>query len=181
MIIDVSNPNNVIITATGGVASTASSLSASSEGFTIENFFTSAVTYPSNSTFTGNLTPVNGTSEVYESFGTFEFSDDDGDFKAGNDLSVYALGNEGADSQIFEVGVSPFAGAANFDFSAAAASLPSVGTVGNIYSGYYLTDTGGVRQDHGRLVGQYEVIPEPSSAVLCAMASVGFVLRRRRS
>lgn len=174
--IDVSNPSAVTITATTAVSESDSSLNIGTEGITIENFLTSStIAFPLNTAFTGDLSP-SGTAVAYNFFGTFEYEDNDGAFKAGNDLSVYS-GTAG--TQDFSTSTTAFTGVATFDFSSASTALPSVGTTGNVISGFLMT---GGPAGHGNVVGQWTVVsvPEPSSVFLLGLGYLGFALRRSR-
>lgn len=175
--IDVSDPSAVTFTSSGGMSSTLSSLDASLEGFTIENFFSTEVDL--FGALGGTLSPTVGTSSAYSAIGTFNYSANNGTFTAGDDLSVYVSGSEGADSQVFNTTTAAFVGAASIDLSAFIASLPAPGTSGHIITGYFQSGT----PDHGEVIGQWSVtaVPEPSSTALWALGMAGMLLRRSRS
>jgi hypothetical protein len=176
--VDLSDPAVTRIIATSALSGTDSNLSIGLDGITIENFFTSSVLYPQTTTFGGNLSP-SGTSVTYDGLGTFDYSDNSGNFKAGDDLSVFA---NATGAQDFSTSETAFTGEAEIDFSAAVAELPqTVGATGNVISGYFNSGTA----DHGEIIGQWEVIavvPEPSFNCLLGL---GFALcatgRRRHS
>jgi len=176
--IDVSTPGAVTFTATSEFSSTDSSLSIAYDGFTVDDFFTSSQDYDNSSTLTGNLSPVVGSGLTYNGFGTFEFSDNDGAFKNATDLSIFSNGTgAAADTQVFQTTSTAFTGVATFDFSASLAALPVIGTSGNVYSGYWQSGTA----DHGELVGQWQVVPEPSSTLLLGLGAFAMISKRRRT
>lgn len=170
--IDISNINAVTFAATSNNASSDSSLSASANGFTVEEFFigSPSVSYIIGNV-TGTLTPVTGTAATYVAAGTFDFSDGTEDFKPANDLNFTAGGSTGAGSQVFTTGSPAFAGVAAMDLGSFAANLPSVGSSGNIYPGF----SQGVQP-----IGEWTVVPEPSIYMIPFLA-LSFVFSRRKS
>lgn len=81
-------------------------------------------------------------------------------------------------SQIFTSGQRASIGESVFNLSAYAGMLPAAGVTGNITSGYLPLSSG---DGHGVILGQFAVIPEPSSIALGAVAASALVLRRRRN
>ena len=171
--INVSNPSAVTVQAVAGVSQTDSSLSIGLDGITLENLFTTDVNYPNTTTFTGDLSP-SGTASMYNGLGTFDFDANDGVFTSGDDLSMYF---NGVGTQVFDTSTNAFTGVATIDFSSTPGALPAIGTSGNIYSGYFKSGTA----DHGEIVGQWQVVPEPSSATLLLSGACIALVRRRRS
>ena len=175
--VDLSDTSNVTVTATAGTSDTDSSLNMSFEGFTIENFFTSAVDFSATAVVGGDLRSVLGAAGPYAFFGTFEFDDDNGLFTTANDMSVIADGNLGAASQVFSTGTQAFSGAGSMDLSSVAASLPGTGTSGNLYTGFFKTG----QADHGEVIGTWLVVPEPPAEALgiASLLTVGLLWCRR--
>lgn len=175
LVIDISNPAAVTFTSTSANSQTNSSLNIGSEGFTIQNFFTSSANYASATGVGGNLAPT-GSSFTYTQLGTFNFEANNGNFVAGNDLSIYSSGGTTAGSQVFSTGTRAFNGVATVDFSSTPGALPTSGTTGNVYSGYFQSGTTG----HGLLIGTFQVVPEPSSLLICALGLTVVCGKRRR-
>ncbi len=159
-----------------GLSSTDASLSIAGAGFTIENFFTSAVTYPNTTSMAGNLSPNLGTTFVYNGLGTFDFDANNGDFTAGDDLSFYKDASPSG-TQIFSIGIAAFTGTGTVNFSATPGALPGLGATGNVYTGFRQSGL----TDHGEVIGQWRVsaVPEPSSLLLFGLTLVGLTRRRR--
>jgi hypothetical protein len=176
--IEASNPSAVTFTATALSSSTNSNLRRALDGITVENFFTAAVNY-SPSSSTGNLIDALGivSQGGFSGFGTFEYSNNDGAFGPGNDLSIYRDGGDGIFDQIFTSGSVAFAGSETYDFSSTPGALPVIGTTGNVISGYFQSGVA----DHGEVIGQWEIVPEPSSSALFGLGIMGLMLRRARA
>ena len=179
--INVSNASAVTFTATGVVPDNDPATVAMNDGFTIENFFTSNQSiFVNNITgqkiLGGNLSP-NGNAEVYNRVGTFEFSDNDGFYKSGNDLSFVntdaGILNQ---DQVFSTASAAFSGTATLDLSGSAAALPTFGASGTLYSGFLQSGTSG----HGTVIGQYTVVPEPEAYGLgIGLLMLGALLAKR--
>jgi hypothetical protein len=188
LIIDVSNPALVKITSTTATSSGSSSLIIAADGITLHNIMKAGANVPNTTVVdplvaTSNLFPTQspaatgGITSRYTGVMTFDFDSGVGTVGAGNDLSVYQNNGSGvANNQIFTAGQQAFNGESVWDLSAYASVLPNAGTTGDIISGYLPSGTG-----QGVVLGQYTVIPEPSSLVLGAAAAGGLFLRRRRA
>lgn len=173
--IDISNPAAVIFTSTPALSQTNSSLNIGFDGFTIQNFFVITVLVPSSTVATGNLQPT-GSTMFYGGTGSFNYEANNGVFTTGNDLSVFSNGGAPlAGSQVFSTGLRAFNGVMTIDFSSFAAALPTAGSTGTIYSGYLASGTPG----QGLVVGQYSVVPEPSTIALGLIGLAGLTSRRR--
>jgi len=168
--INISDISAVTFSATGGLSAVNSSLSASANGFTIENFFTGSPSIVYGDNVTGNLSPIVGTTQAYSRTGTYDFSDGTEAFKPGNDLNITAGGSTGANSQVFSTGSPVFNGVATMNLSAFAANLPTDGATGAIYPGF----------SSGPSAGEWvAVVPEPNSILLLGIAGMLGFFRRR--
>lgn len=187
LIIDVSDPSQVKITATAALSSGTSSLTLGYDGISLLNLLNSGANIPntsvvSNLVATSNLFPTQspalsgGVASRYTGLATFDFEGGSGTLGAGNDLGVYMNGGGATDdSQIFTSGQQAFQGESVWNLSAYTSMLPAAGVTGNIISGYLASGN-----DHGVLLGEYMVIPEPSTFALGAIAASVLAIRRRR-
>ncbi len=176
LVVDVSDPSAVTFTAQDAASDVSSSLNRSFEGLTIENFFTASITVSANPPrpIAGDLTPSLGIqTNPYVGTGTFDYGNST-NFGPGNDLSVFA-DNTVENSQQFTAGQRAFNGQAIIDFSTEAAVLPSVGSTGDVITGFDPSNTG-----EGLVIGQWTVVPEPSSTLMLFAALIGFGSVRRR-
>ncbi|RYD72921.1 MAG: PEP-CTERM sorting domain-containing protein [Verrucomicrobiaceae bacterium] len=189
LIIDVSNPAQVKVTATNAASYASTSMKLPSDGFTLQNVLQAAGTITSHDVVSDMITASNlfptqspalngGIASRYNALGTFNYESGTGDFGAGNDLSFFQNNGGNTDnSQIFIAGQRAFNGESVWDFSAYPGLIPAAGTTGNVISGYLPLASGG---GHGVILGEFTVIPEPSSLALGALAASALVLRRRR-
>lgn len=190
LIVDVTNPSAVKITATSALSSGSSSLRMGYDGLTLLNILPSTTSNIPNTSVvssdvaTSNLVPTQspvtsgGIVMRYTGVGSFNHDAATGTLEPGNDLGVYQNGADGLpNSQVFNTGVQAFKGESVWNLSAFAASLPRAGTTGNVLSGYLPFTTG---SQQGIVLGQYVVIPEPSAAALGGLAAASLLLRRRR-
>lgn len=166
--INIANPSAVVIT---GVANN-SQITASGPvdfggGISLRNFFTQNETITNTpAAITGTWTP-RGTSTTFNEMVTFAFGSPD--VVPGVDLSVYnTVLNSGTIS--LSDSAAPFTGSSTVNL-AAYNQLPAVGATGDINLGYLGTQ--------GGVIGQWQVIPEPSSAIIGALGAVGLLRRRR--
>lgn len=171
--INISDISAITFTSTSNTASANSSLNASSQGFTIEEFFVGAptLTYTIGNV-TGTLTPTVGTTQTYVAVGTYDFSGGTEAFGPGNDLNFTAGGNAGANSQVFDTGTAVFSGVAILDLSGYSGNMPTVGASGSIYPGFSIGPS---------VAGEWVVVPEPSTFLLSGLAGLMGISRRRRA
>ncbi|RYD46746.1 MAG: lysophospholipid acyltransferase family protein [Verrucomicrobiaceae bacterium] len=156
------------------------------EGITLHNVLNGVATLGNTSALSGsNLVPVASpvgeasAPHRYSGLATFEFDNNSSSFGAGNDLGVYMNGGGAQpNSQVYTTGVQALKGESVWNLSALGIAIPASGTTGNITSGYLFASSGG---GHGIVLGQYQVIPEPSAVALGALAAGGLFLRRRRA
>lgn len=189
LIIDVTNPAQVKFTATNALSSGSSSQRIGYEGVTLHDLLQAGANIPntsvvSNMVAVSNLFPTQspplsgGIPTRYTGIASFNYDANNGTLGPGNDLGLYQNGGGATnDSQVFTTGLQAFNGESTWDLSAYTSMLPGAGTTGNITSGYLPVSSGG---GHGVILGQYTVIPEPSSIALGALAASALVLRRRR-
>jgi hypothetical protein len=172
--IDDSNPADVIITATGLNPSNGAT-NAVSSGVDLLAFFTIDVNYTS-----GN-TPLTGTLTGGNSGVAYDGAVRDNQSTAGGanvDLNLFVSpGPNSGSLQTFDPSQPAFTGFFALDLSALdVLSLPTLGTSGNIISGY----SGGV----GPIIGTWVVVPEPTTTGLTVFGSLAAgiaYLRHRRS
>lgn len=175
LVVDISDPSAVTFTATANFSQTNSSLNIGFAGFTIQNFLATPASIPSSTLGIGDLSPT-GSSFIYSGIGTFNYEANNGNFVAANDLSVFSNnGAPGPDSQTFSTGSRAFNGVLTIDLSTWASSLPAAGATGDVISGYLMSGTA----DHGEIVGQFVVVPEPGSALLGGLGLLILGIRRR--
>ena len=175
LVIDISNPAAVTFTATGNVSLVNSSLNMALGGFTIQNFL--ATPEWLDELTTGDLHPT-GSAYVYAGLGTFDYEGGSGNFGSANDLSIYSNGGSSTTelSQVFSTSSPAFNGVMTVNFSEFASSLPAAGTTGNVRAGYLIGESG-----HTGIVGDYIVVPEPSSALLGGLGALALLKRRRKA
>ena len=164
--VDVSDPTAVVFTATAELSSRDDSSRNLLDGVSLMNFIPGTSNY--GDIVSGSLAPV-GT----PAFDFFNFIDaENTDFPtAGRDLSLFSSSGASFD-MVFETAGPAFSGSTIVDFTDAAITLPTVGTVGEIRPGVglLLNDS----------IGTFEVIPEPSSSLLLLSSICGYFLIRRR-
>jgi hypothetical protein len=161
--IDLSDIENVVITATGENPDADDSGIDGGIGFTMLSFFTS-----DSDLFafgSGNL-QSNGMTDPFQ--GAFANSFAAG-FGPGVDLTIAF----GAGTQNYSTLSSAFSGSMTLDLTAVSALLPAINSTGIIRAG------DGSDGSVGGQIGQYQVVPEPSSLLLLAGAAL-LCLRRRR-
>ncbi|MCW1885467.1 PEP-CTERM sorting domain-containing protein [Luteolibacter flavescens] len=169
--IDISSPGAVVITTVGAGSSSTGDLTVNfAGGISFLGFFTDneLITAEEPALISGNWR-ASGTSTSYNEMVTFEYGSPD--VVPGVDLSIYNLGAVLSDDQNFVLGQQAFFGSSVVDFSSLT-HLPAVGTTGNVMLGY--------RSSHGGVIGQWEVIPEPTTALLGLLGMGAFAARRRR-
>ncbi len=174
LVVDVSDPSAVTFTAQDAASDISSSLNRSMEGITIENFFSTISDVRTVRFVGGNLTPSLGIqTNPYVGTGTFDYGGSI-EFGIADDLSVFA-NNTVENSQQFTAGQRAFNGQATIDFSTEAAALPSLGSTGDVITGFNPNNAG-----EGLIIGQWTVVPEPSSTLMLCAALIGFGSVRRR-
>lgn len=182
--IDVTDPNDVLISSSGAMPAADVDLFAIVDGVTLQDLL--LPDYPhfpfttlpppdgvafSTSTLTTSLAA--GADPTLSQLVTFEWDDNTGIDKAANDVSLYRGGGGG-----FQIGFDSdqpaFVGSARFDFAGNGAVLPSIGTSGTIRAGFL--QNGG---HHGVILGEWLIVPAPGSIALTA-CGICASLRRRR-
>lgn len=161
--VDVSNPGMVAFIATGAAPGADSTMN-SADGFTLLGFLTS----PNSSTSAGISKGLKapGMSTGYFNFFALDYGA--GTYEAGVDANLF-----GDDQpQVFSTAAPAFTGTTTFDLTAIIALLPAVGHTGDIRAGDALST--------GPVIGQYQVVPEPASAILATFAGGTLLFFRRR-
>ena len=168
--VDISDPTNVTLSATGNSPLLDNSSFTTYDGITLLSFFRSAQSGSVNAT-SSTLTP-NGTSQAYTSVFADNMSTSGGDRV---DLNLYADG--GTEAQNMSTLVSAFTGSAVVDMSGFSGALPVNGSIGTIHLSFYDSGVG----TPGPAIGDYQVIPEPSTwAWFAGLATLALVGWRRR-
>lgn len=172
ILINISDPSNVTFTATTENSLIDSELG-TTDGITLVNFFTSNLNI-GEAQLPGSLA-VADTGDSFLTIGSANFEDFFGD--DGNDLTIFNIDDDTFTGQIFTAGQLAFTGESTFDFSSFAASLPAVGSTGDIVTGF---DADAL--NHGLVINTFEVVavPEPSSTLLLGLSALGLAAHRRR-
>jgi hypothetical protein len=161
IVIDISNPSAVTFTTTEAVPLINDSSTSTAHGVSLMGLFSSAFAV-SDQPLVGDLTPAGSSVSFEWLLNNFEGI-------TGFDLNLYS---NSSDSQVFSTGTPAFSGSGvsvNLDGATFATS-------GNIIVGDTL-------QGSGDIIGQWAVVPEPSSSAILTGLAAGvmlFVRRRQR-
>ncbi len=178
--IDVSNPSAVVFTATDAFSAQNHNSATTYDGISILNFFTSNSAFidyndqavPGDWAFVSSDLSPSGTADLYDSIGTFNIEVSTS-WAAGNDLCIN--GYQKYSTQVFSTSQTAFTGSAVKDmaggFQDNSAYLPAVGTMGDIIVGY---------EQSNPVIGQWQIVPEPSSIGLILVGGLGLVRCRRK-
>lgn len=168
--INIANPSAVVITSVANNSLATAILTVNFDGgISFRNFFTAneSITLANPLEINGNWTAL-GASASYNEMVTFAFNNSA--VVPGVDLSIYNVDTPPQDDQNFVSSAAPFTGSSTVNMSTFT-HLPAVGTTGAVHVGF-LASQGGV-------IGSWEVIPEPSTALLGLIGSLGLLRRRR--
>lgn len=168
--IDISNPAAVVITAVANNSQSAGTASVNFfGGISFRNFFSAdqSIAEATPLAITGSWTAV-GTTSSYNQMVTFDYGNPS--VLPGVDLSIYNSIAPNEDTQKFVTTAAPFTGSSIVNFSGFT-FLPTVGTTGDVNIGY--------QPSFGGVIGQWQVIPEPSTAMLGAIGALALIRRRR--
>lgn len=163
LLVDVTNPLAVKITATNANADANSDNIPQVAGIDLLRFFTGAVNMSVLYMSSSSLTPRGGV--AYSNF-----EDDD---YSGSLVDLNLIGSSLTAMQDFSTTAPAFTGEASLDLSAFAAFLPTVGTSGNILAGANM-------ETNGTVIGQWQAVPEPQTYALVGVGLLGIYLLRRR-
>lgn len=166
--IDISNPTVTVFTAVANNSQSNDTVLVDyGGGIAIRDFFVGneSITVANPVVFTGNWT-ARGTTSSYNETVTFTYGN--ANPVPARDLSVYYNVLNAANNQVFVTSAAPFTGSSTADFSDYA-NLPAVGATGDVFSDY----------QNGVVLGQWVVIPEPSTAFLGAIGALALLRRRR--
>ena len=159
--VDISDPLNVTFTATGLAPSVDDTGISASAGFTLLGFLDAE----DDSIFSGGGTlAANGMTGEYDAVFALDFAG--GNYAPGTDLNVF-----GSTTQNFLTSAPAFTGVLTVNLNSISAILPSLG-----HSGFIQVGDGDTA---GAVIGEYSVIPEPSSVLLVGL-SLSLVLSRFR-
>jgi len=168
--INIANPSAVVITGVANNSLVAKDLGVNFlGGISLRSFFTAdeSIAEASPLSITGSWKAI-GAIASFNEMVTFAF--DNAAVVPGVDLSIYNGAAPNSDDQNFVTTAAPFTGSSTVNMSAFT-HLPAVGATGNVNSGF-LASQGGV-------IGTWVVIPEPSTALLGLLGTVGLLRRRR--
>lgn len=182
LVVDVSNPAAVTITATGGLPSANDPGPAGTwtfDGATLLEFFTADAGGDAGGAFaSGSDLKPTASINAYNGWITDFFStggvDGTGEFF---DLNLY-YSEFVEDPQDFDTAQRAFSGAATVNLSALSALLPAAGATGEILAGY--------SDFAGPVIGEWAVVPEVSPGAQAAVFGLGagallFLRRRQRA
>lgn len=163
--VDLSTPNQITISSTTGLS--AATISGSDNiGFYLANIFGAPGTGLSDTLVSGNLTHFNNTSD--NSPDLFRFSNNAG-------LNVFSYTNDA--NSTFTAGTRAFTGSGTWNIAALTYTELLGGSVsGNVY---FPADQD-VDISTATLIGQYRVIPEPTSLALLGTGVCITLARKRR-
>jgi hypothetical protein len=145
--IDLSDPSNAVITATGLDPENSDYSTQEGAGVDLEDFLTTCASYDSS---TGNSSSLYGASneDLYDSYAI-----DNASSPGYKDLNLYVSGGS-TQNQYFDTSVPAFSGSITVNLSSYVGKLPAIGTTGYIIAGFSRTE--------GYTLGLWEVVPEPS-------------------
>jgi hypothetical protein len=170
--IDLSTLNQVTISATTGL-SLASVSGSDGTGIYLENFFGTQVFSTSGSTRLAgaNLVYFNATSDGSPSLSRGSGSTDPG-------LNIFSMDNGTPDPASFTSGVQAFKGSATWSLTAQQyAVFLQAPTSGDVYA---FADTIDDLNGGPQVIGQYAVVPEPTSMAIFGLGALGMAYRARR-
>jgi hypothetical protein len=161
--VDGSDPSFVTLTATGNKPLINDSSATTFDGVTLLGFWS----HPTSDglSMMGNLTP-HGATVSYDTWGPSDYSG------SRIDLSLYHSIVPAA-PQDFAMNATAFTGM-GYALGMPLGNLPAPGTVGDIIAGWYLSGEG-----HGgdlQVIGQWQMVPEPSTLALALAALAAFAL-----
>ena len=169
--LDLSTVNQVTISATTGL-SLASVSGSDSRGVYLKDFFGNRVFSTSGSTRLAgaNLVYFNATSDGSPSLSRGNSLDPG--------LNIYSMDNGTPDPASFTSGVQAFKGSATWSLTAQQyAAFLQAPTSGDIYAfADFIVDLNGGPQ----VIGQYSVVPEPTSMAIFGLGALGMAYRARR-
>jgi hypothetical protein len=168
--IDITNPSAVIISSVANNSAITGNLVVNFKGgISFRNFFTANenITLSAPLAINGNWTS-RGTTSSFNEMVTFAFNNEN--VVPGVDLSIYNASAADSDDQNLLDTAAPFTGSSIVNMSTFT-NMPAIGTSGDVNLGF-LGSQGGV-------IGQWNVIPEPSSLLL-ALVGISSFFRRRR-
>lgn len=170
--VDITNPAAVVFTARAGNSQGVSEDTLNSDGVTLLGFFSTHTVMPFSPFVTGSTLTVAGSGLAYNSKSSSSFVNNSLDRRDLN-LVVITFEGEGTATQNFQTNVNAFTGSATGDdFSGL--NFSAIGSTGNIVSGYSSNFP-----THGVVIGQWQIIPEPSTALLGGVALLGLARRKR--
>lgn len=162
--IDISNPAAVVITATGANAD-AFAFATGGDGITLTGLFTAPVVFGMSGITTGSTLQPSGQGLPFNTF----MENDYGFSGSTVDLNLFTLNMGGSPAgPTFFTDAAAFTGSATLDLSAA--SFAALGATGQIMAARNFGTTS---------IGQWLVVPEPSTLLLGVFGGAGLLRRRR--
>jgi hypothetical protein len=165
--VDVSNPSAVVFIPTAADAQTTLSNIPSTAGIVLSDFFSGNEAFVDTTLDSGSLSVLNNAvgsssssiSQIFVSNFLSLTTDDINIFGgAGDGFGMYFLDDQQALSGLASHNLGAFTG------------FPTLGTIGTVFAG---------DPNNNDIIGQYQVVPEPSTAALMALGLVGLAARRR--
>jgi hypothetical protein len=167
--LDLSTVNQVTISATSGL-SLVSKSGSDNVGVYLKDFFPlGGSDFDINSDAGGSLVYFNATSDGTP--GLFRDEDDPG-------LNIYSMDNGTPNPASFTAGVQAFKGSATWSLTAQQyAVFLQAPTSGDVYA---FADTINDLNGGPQVIGQYSVVPEPTSMAIFGLGALGMAYRARR-
>ena len=165
LLVDASDPSFVTFTTTGDPPLINDSSATTFDGVTLLGFFN--LPAAGHGSMMGNLTP-HGATVSFDSWGTSDYSG------TPVDVSLYHSILP-AKAQDFATDAPAFTGM-GYALGMPLGNVAVPGSVGDIIAGWYMSGEG-----HGgdlRVIGQWQVVPEPSTLAWALVAPMGAVLLR---
>jgi hypothetical protein len=168
LLVDVSDPMAVVFTPTAALAENTVLNADSADGIALSSFFSENVGGLTDDLDSGAFNVFDSTAGTTRQPLSRIFVGDFGGITP-LDLNFFASGSGTDFDMSFLDTETALTGLASHDLSALT-GLPTLGTVGDVFAGGLASSN---------IIGQYQVVPEPSTVALMALGLVGLVAGRR--